>query len=53
MSKLTPLHQYAKDKGLSKQAVYASKTLPIVELNIYARYGKRFVPIGKQKFVAE
>lgn len=49
---LIPLHTYAKSKGLSKQGVYTSKTLPIVQLPIYAKYKGKFIQLeGVRKFV--
>jgi len=49
--KLIRLHEYAKLKGLSKQAVYASKTLPIVELDLFVMHKGERIPVGKQKFI--
>ena len=53
MYKLTRLHEYAKAKGLSKQAVYQSKTLPIVELELFVTHKGEKINVGKQKFIVE
>lgn len=48
---LKTIQQYAADKGTSQQNVRQSKTIPIVELRMFALYKGEYVPHGTQKFV--
>lgn len=48
---LKTIQQYAAYKGTSQQNVRQSKTIPIVELPMFALYKGEYVLYGTQKFV--
>lgn len=47
------IQQYALEKGTSQQNVRQSKTLPLVDLEVFVEHqGERKI-IGKQKFIID
>lgn len=48
---LKTIQEYANLKGTSQQNVRNKKSLPIVDLPVFALYKGEYLPIGTKKFV--
>lgn len=51
MSKIQKLSEYAKEKGVSRQYIYAYFQSQIIDLPIFVEFEGQRIEVGRQKFI--